>query len=198
MSVLRELIVKKEEDCWRLMDLSVTELSSFFLLMPVIFLMVWNTNHLLFTSLITPCSKIRPLKGLTWTNQRWSSNQSCFSADIRSSSNNIFATPASSVAKRTKQEIRSAVKVAKKHSEHPLLWAKCLLGSCYSIWFLHLPSMVLQSQVQTNHNTLSTNQSRELHYISDHSWELHHTSQSEIENDLSYTYSGLNIRKNCQ
>ena len=47
MSVLRELIVKKEEDCWRLMDLSVTELSSFFLLMPVIFLMVWNTNHLL-------------------------------------------------------------------------------------------------------------------------------------------------------
>ena len=70
------------------------------------------------------------------------------SAEVRTSSGagNIFATPASSLAKRTKQEIRSAVKVARKHAEHPLLWAKCLLGSCYSIWFLHLPSMVLQSQ----------------------------------------------------
>jgi len=55
-------------------------------------------------------------------------------------------TPASSLAKRTKQEIRSAVKIARKHVDSPLLWAKCLLATSYSIWFIHLPSMVLHDK----------------------------------------------------
>ena len=59
-----------------------------------------------------------------------------------------FKTPASSLAKRTKQEKGSAVKIARKHLENPLLWAKCLLASCYSIWYLHLPSMVLQNKAR--------------------------------------------------
>ena len=55
----------------------------------------------------------------------------------------VLATPASNVAKRTKQEIRKQVILARKHVDSPLLWAKCLLGTCYSVWFIHLPSLVL-------------------------------------------------------
>jgi hypothetical protein len=42
-----------------------------------------------------------------------------------------FSTPGSPIARRTKQEIRSAQKVAKKYSEKPHLWAKYLLSTCY-------------------------------------------------------------------
>ena len=55
-------------------------------------------------------------------------------------------TPASALAKRTKQEIRFSVKIARKHVDSPLLWAKCLLATTYSIWFIHLPSMVLHAK----------------------------------------------------
>ena len=54
-----------------------------------------------------------------------------------------FKTPNTTLAKRTKQEIRSSVKIAAKYSASPLLWAKCLLATSYSIWFIHLPSMAL-------------------------------------------------------
>ncbi|XP_059479083.1 C-myc promoter-binding protein isoform X2 [Neocloeon triangulifer] len=60
---------------------------------------------------------------------------------------NLFSIlPGSPVAKRTKHEIRSAQKTARKSSASPLHWAKCLLSTCYSLWFIHLPSHVLQSQ----------------------------------------------------
>jgi hypothetical protein len=38
------------------------------------------------------------------------------------------------LAKRTKQEIRSAQKSAKKFSEAPFTWAKCLVNTAYSLW----------------------------------------------------------------
>lgn len=41
------------------------------------------------------------------------------------------STPGSPVARRTKQEIKSSQKVAKKYSEKPNLWAKYLLSTCY-------------------------------------------------------------------
>lgn len=41
------------------------------------------------------------------------------------------ALPGSPVAKRTKHEIRSAQKLARKFSVSPMQWAKCLLGTCY-------------------------------------------------------------------
>ena len=55
----------------------------------------------------------------------------------------LLCTPASSLAKRTKQEIRSAQKQAKSNQRIPYLWAKCLVNTCYSLWFLHLPGYML-------------------------------------------------------
>ncbi|CAB4054377.1 DENND4 [Lepeophtheirus salmonis] len=45
--------------------------------------------------------------------------------------------------KRTKQEIRSAQKSAQIVHQKPYLWAKCLINTSYSLWFIHLPSYVL-------------------------------------------------------
>jgi hypothetical protein len=52
----------------------------------------------------------------------------------------FFTSPGSPVARRTKQEIKSAKKNAIKYSEQPMQWAKYLLSTCYSLWFIHLPS----------------------------------------------------------
>nr|XP_032824703.1 C-myc promoter-binding protein-like isoform X2 [Petromyzon marinus] len=51
-------------------------------------------------------------------------------------------SPAPALARRTKQEIKSAQKQARKCSAMPQMWAKCLLGHCYSLWFICLPSYV--------------------------------------------------------
>ncbi|PSN49786.1 hypothetical protein C0J52_01385 [Blattella germanica] len=40
--------------------------------------------------------------------------------------------PGSPMARRTKHEIKSAQKLARKHALSPELWAKCLLTTCYS------------------------------------------------------------------
>uniref|UniRef100_A0A8C4S4X4 DENN domain containing 4C n=1 Tax=Erpetoichthys calabaricus TaxID=27687 RepID=A0A8C4S4X4_ERPCA len=46
------------------------------------------------------------------------------------------------LAKRTKQEIKSAHKMAKRFYSNPPLWAKCLFSHCYSLWFICLPAYV--------------------------------------------------------
>ncbi|KAJ8417618.1 hypothetical protein AAFF_G00224610 [Aldrovandia affinis] len=46
------------------------------------------------------------------------------------------------VFRRTKQEIKSAHKVAKKSSSVPHLWSRCLLRHCYGLWFICLPAYV--------------------------------------------------------
>ncbi|KAL0970341.1 hypothetical protein UPYG_G00240660 [Umbra pygmaea] len=43
------------------------------------------------------------------------------------------------LAKRTKQEIKLAFKMAKRYYSNPQLWAKCLMSHCYSLWFICLP-----------------------------------------------------------
>lgn len=35
-----------------------------------------------------------------------------------------------------------AQKVAQKYSSVPDMWAKCLLGHCYALWFITLPAYV--------------------------------------------------------
>ncbi|CAM9889037.1 unnamed protein product [Lampetra planeri] len=44
------------------------------------------------------------------------------------------------VTRRTQQEIKLAQKLARKFSAVPNLWAMCLLGNCYSLWFICLPA----------------------------------------------------------
>ncbi|CAI9731011.1 Hypothetical predicted protein [Octopus vulgaris] len=56
------------------------------------------------------------------------------------------ACPNSPIAKRTKQEVRMAQKIAQQQVGSPDLWAKCLLGHCYCLWFIHLPAFVKLSQ----------------------------------------------------
>ncbi|KAL3182176.1 hypothetical protein MRX96_022897 [Rhipicephalus microplus] len=47
---------------------------------------------------------------------------------------------ASPVARRTKQEVKSALRAARIQAECPVSWAKCLAGTSYSVWFMHLPA----------------------------------------------------------
>uniref|UniRef100_A0A4W5NRE8 DENN domain containing 4C n=1 Tax=Hucho hucho TaxID=62062 RepID=A0A4W5NRE8_9TELE len=50
------------------------------------------------------------------------------------------------LAKRTKQEIKLAYKIAKRFYSNPPLWAKCLFSHCYSLWFICLPVGVRLAQ----------------------------------------------------
>nr|XP_025977517.1 C-myc promoter-binding protein isoform X3 [Dromaius novaehollandiae] len=62
--------------------------------------------------------------------------------------NNKLSSKASSpnspspMFRRTKQEIKSAHKIAKKYSSIPQLWSRCLLRHCYGLWFICLPAYV--------------------------------------------------------
>ncbi|XP_041980512.1 DENN domain-containing protein Crag isoform X2 [Aricia agestis] len=50
---------------------------------------------------------------------------------------------ASPMARRTHQEIAAAQRLARKACLLPEAWAKCLLGACYSLYFLALPSRMM-------------------------------------------------------
>ncbi|KAF4025339.1 hypothetical protein G4228_017299 [Cervus hanglu yarkandensis] len=63
----------------------------------------------------------------------------CFSRHPTGSS--ITNSPAL-MAKRTKQEIKTAHKLAKRCYTNPPQWAKCLFSHCYSLWFICLPAYV--------------------------------------------------------
>ncbi|XP_063213268.1 DENN domain-containing protein 4B isoform X1 [Chroicocephalus ridibundus] len=52
------------------------------------------------------------------------------------------SAPSSPAPRRTKQEMKVAQRVAQKYSSVPEMWAKCLLGHCYGLWFLYLPTHV--------------------------------------------------------
>ncbi|TRZ09020.1 hypothetical protein HGM15179_018076 [Zosterops borbonicus] len=52
------------------------------------------------------------------------------------------SAPSSPAPRRTKQEMKVAQRVAQKSSAVPELWARCLLGHCYGLWFLYLPTLV--------------------------------------------------------
>ncbi|XP_055766105.1 C-myc promoter-binding protein isoform X2 [Salvelinus fontinalis] len=49
------------------------------------------------------------------------------------------ASPAA-IFRRSKQEIRSAQRMAKSHASVPQMWSKCLLRHCYGLWFICLPA----------------------------------------------------------
>ncbi|XP_043112840.1 DENN domain-containing protein 4B-like [Puntigrus tetrazona] len=52
------------------------------------------------------------------------------------------SAPSSPAPRRTKQEIKLAQKKAQKYSSVPEMWSKCLLGHCYGLWFICLPTFV--------------------------------------------------------
>ncbi|XP_053405869.1 C-myc promoter-binding protein-like isoform X2 [Mercenaria mercenaria] len=69
---------------------------------------------------------------------------------VRSSSKNKGQTSQHSpVARRTKQEIKTAQKLAQQYITQPPLWAKCLLSHCYSLWFMVLPAYIKKSSSVT-------------------------------------------------
>uniref|UniRef100_A0A336K1N9 CSON010684 protein n=1 Tax=Culicoides sonorensis TaxID=179676 RepID=A0A336K1N9_CULSO len=51
-------------------------------------------------------------------------------------------TPGSPLARRTKHEIKLAQKLARRCQGNPEAWAKHLLATCYSLYFIILPSIV--------------------------------------------------------
>uniref|UniRef100_H3AR38 DENN domain containing 4C n=1 Tax=Latimeria chalumnae TaxID=7897 RepID=H3AR38_LATCH len=63
------------------------------------------------------------------------------SSTKRAAGGSISNSPAL-MAKRTKQEIKTAQKLAKKYYKNPSLWAKCLFSHCYSLWFICMPAYV--------------------------------------------------------
>ncbi|XP_070622879.1 DENN domain-containing protein 4B isoform X1 [Erythrolamprus reginae] len=58
------------------------------------------------------------------------------------------SAPSSPAPRRTQQEIKVAQKVAQKYSSVPDMWAKCLLGHCYALWFITLPGYVRMATVK--------------------------------------------------
>ncbi|KAK2718660.1 hypothetical protein QYM36_005859, partial [Artemia franciscana] len=62
--------------------------------------------------------------------------------------------PKFSLSQRTQQETRLLIKAAKRHADIPMLWAKHVLATCFSLWFAQLPAYVRQSK--NPHKTLRT------------------------------------------
>ncbi|XP_051836788.1 C-myc promoter-binding protein isoform X1 [Antechinus flavipes] len=57
-------------------------------------------------------------------------------------SKNSSPNSPSTMFRRTKQEIKSAHKIAKRYSSIPQMWSRCLLRHCYGLWFICLPAYV--------------------------------------------------------
>ncbi|XP_075999817.1 DENN domain-containing protein 4C isoform X2 [Genypterus blacodes] len=53
------------------------------------------------------------------------------------------------LAKRTKQEIKLAYRMAKRFYSNPQLWARCLFSHCYSLWFICQPAAVRLAKSKT-------------------------------------------------
>lgn len=69
--------------------------------------------------------------------------------------NGASIAPGSPIARRTKHEIKMAQKMARRCQMHPEAWSKYLLATCYSLYFLTLPSMVLDTrQAGKEHSVL--------------------------------------------
>ncbi|XP_036090796.1 DENN domain-containing protein 4B isoform X4 [Rousettus aegyptiacus] len=77
------------------------------------------------------------------------------------------SAPSSPAPRRTKQEMKVAQRVAQKSAAVPELWARCLLGHCYGLWFLCLPAYVRSapSRVQALHTAYHVLRQMESHKV---------------------------------
>ncbi|XP_070641735.1 DENN domain-containing protein 4B isoform X3 [Bos indicus] len=77
------------------------------------------------------------------------------------------SAPSSPAPRRTKQEMKVAQRMAQKSAAVPELWARCLLGHCYGLWFLCLPAYVRSAPsrvraLQTAYQVLRQMESRKV------------------------------------
>ncbi|XP_043391556.1 DENN domain-containing protein 4B isoform X6 [Chelonia mydas] len=77
------------------------------------------------------------------------------------------SAPSSPAPRRTKQEMKMAQRVAQKYSSMPDMWARCLLGHCYGLWFIYLPTYVRAAPskvraLQTAYEVLKQMESRKV------------------------------------
>lgn len=76
-------------------------------------------------------------------NDSMSFNQILFNENLANDLNNTF-----SISRRTKQEIKTSQKIAKKSTETPIDWSKYLVSCCYCLWFSTLPSYIAYCKAQ--------------------------------------------------
>lgn len=77
--------------------------------------------------------------------QNHRSHVSNFLANVSAASGSgVSLVPGSPLARRTKHEIKAAHKLARVSQQRPESWANYLLGTCYSLYFLVLPSLLGQ------------------------------------------------------
>ena len=69
-----------------------------------------------------------------------------------SSSETVSSTWTIAVARRSRQEVRLAQKAARADHASPRAWAKCLLGHSISLWFVHSPAFVKNSESRATKN----------------------------------------------
>lgn len=81
-----------------------------------------------------------------------------------------ISTSSPMMIRRTKHEIKTSQRVAKRLAETPLTWSKCLVSYCYSLWFVHLHSYIkanqqtsLKVKLKEAFNVLLRMQSLDLH-----------------------------------
>lgn len=119
----------------------------------------WDTGHSSDrTKFILPPEYQSPIPGQTFTYSSFSLNPMLLKQSRKTHVTQFahgIMVPGSPMARRTKHEIKTAQKLARKCQTNPETWAKYLLATCYSIYFLVLPSVLLESPAN-NHATLKS------------------------------------------
>lgn len=120
----------------------------------------WDTGHSSDrTKFILPPEYQAPTAGQTFSYMSFSLNPALLKQSRRTHLSNFahhsIMVPGSPMARRTKHEIKTAQKLGRKSQTNPETWAKYLLATCYSIYFLVLPSVLLESPA-SSHATLKS------------------------------------------
>ena len=66
--------------------------------------------------------------------------------------NNVSSTWTIAIARRSRQEVRAAQRTARDDRASPKAWAKCLLSHVVSLWFVHSPAFVKNSESRATKN----------------------------------------------
>lgn len=103
-----------------------------------------DDNHTAYIAPPEPPVDSAMLKFAGWSKMDFESFSKAFAEELPPEDLNGFVCedPGSPVIKRTKHEMRSAIKSAQRQNESPAKWGRLLLSTCYSIWFVHLPSYI--------------------------------------------------------